>query len=133
MGPRSQSHCSTHKETDRHITAAARTAGFLTEPGIAIDTGELIGAESLSKRLCFLAQLAARLRLKTAVHDDVCHLRLVTEANAEDPPVAKLVSTLAHVEDIRLAMSATHADIACPSWMLSGRCARKPRLTSARS
>ena len=101
MGPRNRSECSTHKELDRHITAAAGTAGFLTavsESGIVIDVGELIGAESLSQRLCFLAQLKARLpSLQTVVHDDACHLGLVAEANAEGPPVAMLLSTLAKI------------------------------------
>ena len=43
IGPRSESDCSTHKESDAQITAAARTAGFLTavsESGIVIDVGE---------------------------------------------------------------------------------------------
>ena len=102
-GPRNRSECSTHRELDRHITAVARTAGFLTavsESGIVIDVGELIGAESLSQRVCFLAQKKARLpSLQTVVHDDACHLRLMAEANAEGPPVAKLLSTLAYVVD----------------------------------
>ena len=103
MGHRNRSECSIHKELDRHITAAARTAGFLTavsESGIVNDVGELIGAESLSQRLCFRAQLKARLpSLQTVVHDDACHLRLMAEANAEGPPVAKLLSTLAYIVD----------------------------------
>eukprot|EP00969_Alexandrium_andersonii_P021068 920725-Alexandrium_andersonii.AAC.1 len=45
--PRQQSACQTHKETEGHITAATRTAGFLTavtDAGVVLDIAEVIGA-----------------------------------------------------------------------------------------
>ena len=102
--PRAGSRCATHKETDGHITAAARTAGFLTAvsaSGIVVDVSELIGAESLSQRYCFLAQLAKRLPpLKIIVHDDVCHLRLMVEAHRGDSELAShMASELSFIVD----------------------------------
>jgi hypothetical protein len=77
-GPRADSECKTHKETDTHVAAAARTAGFLT----AVSASGVV-AESLSQRCRFLARLAARLpTLKVVVHDDACRLRLIAESLA---------------------------------------------------
>ena len=62
-GPRAASECSTHKEGEAQVTAAARTAGFLTAvgaSGIIMQVDELIGAESLSQRYRFLVTTAAR-------------------------------------------------------------------------
>ena len=96
-GPRAQSDCSTHKESAAHMTAAARTAGFLTAvsaSGVIVDVDELIGAESLSQRYRFLALLVARWpSLKVVVHDDACHLRLLAEARGSGTDVATRMAT----------------------------------------
>ena len=104
LGPRASSECSTHKETEAHIAAAARTAGFLTAvsaSGIVFELGELIGAESLSQRYCFLAKVASRLpSLKIVVHDDACHLRLIAEGNGQgNPMAARLASDMSFIVD----------------------------------
>ncbi|CAK0905686.1 unnamed protein product, partial [Prorocentrum cordatum] len=91
-GPRAASECSTHKETDAHIVAAARAAGFLTAvsaSGILAHVEELMCAEPLSQRHRFLAIVAAHMPdLKIVVHDDACHLRLVAEKSGEGTAVA---------------------------------------------
>ena len=102
--PRAGSNCGTHKETDAHITAAARTAGFLTAvsaSGIVVDLDELIGAESLSQRYRFLACLAERLpALAIVVHDDACHLQLMAESQEKLTPIAnRLATDMAYIVD----------------------------------
>ena len=104
VGPKRCSECETHKESESHITAAARTAGFLTAvsaSGVVLDICELIGAESLSQRYCFLANLAERWPdLKVVVHDDACHLRLMAESLAADSALAgRLAKDVAYVVD----------------------------------
>ena len=104
-GPRAASECSTHKETDAHITAAARTAGFLTAvsaSGIVAHVDELICAESLSQRYRFLAIVAAHMPdLKIVVHDDACHLRLMAEANEKGTTMAvRLATEMAYIVDV---------------------------------
>ncbi|CAJ1366506.1 unnamed protein product, partial [Effrenium voratum] len=78
-GPKQQSSCNTHKESPKEAHAAARSAGYLlavSESGLIFDMLEIIGAESLSQRYHFAAQVAHRLpRLQTMVHDDACHLK----------------------------------------------------------
>ncbi|CAJ1368307.1 unnamed protein product [Effrenium voratum] len=73
------SSCKTHKESPKEAHAAARSAGYLlavSESGLIFDMLEIIGAESLSQRYHFAAQVAHRLpRLQTMVHDDACHLK----------------------------------------------------------
>ena len=62
LGPRAQSRCRKHKETDSYVATAARTAAFLTagsESGIVVDLEELIGAESVSQRYRFVARAYA--------------------------------------------------------------------------
>ncbi|CAK0817830.1 unnamed protein product [Prorocentrum cordatum] len=91
-GPRAASECSTHKETDAHIVAAARAAGFLTAvsaSGILAHVEELMCAEPLSQRHRFLAIVAAHMPdLKIVVHDDARRLRLVAEKSGEGTAVA---------------------------------------------
>jgi hypothetical protein len=103
-GPRASSECGTHKETDAHITAAARTAGFLTAvsaSGIVVDVDELIGAESMSQRYRFAAILASRIpSLKIIVHDDACHLRLMAESQKQQTPIAaRLAANISYIVD----------------------------------
>ena len=103
-GPRAASECSTHKETDAHISAAARTAGFLTAvsaSGIVAHVDELICAESLSQRYRFLAIVVFHMPdLKLVVHDDACHLRLMAEANQNGTPMAvRLGTDMAYIVD----------------------------------
>lgn len=103
-GPRARSECATHKESEAQMTAAARTAGFLTAvsaSGVIVDVDELIGAESMSQRYRFLAALARRLpSLKVIVHDDACHLRLFAEACNLGTDLAKRLATrMAYIVD----------------------------------
>ena len=103
-GPRAASECSTHMETDAHISAAARTAGFLTTvsaSGIVAHVDELICAESLSQRYRFLAIVASHMPdLKIVVHDDACHLRLMAEAIQNGTSMAvRLGTDMAYIVD----------------------------------
>lgn len=103
-GPRADSECKTHKETESHVAAAARTAGFLTAvsaSGLVVDLDELIGAESLSQRYRFLARLVDRLpTLKVTVHDDACHLRLMAESQTQRAAIAKrLIDDCSYIVD----------------------------------
>ena len=55
VSPKQASSCATHKESDKDVVAAARTAGFLfaiSHSGLVVHLEELIGAESLSQRTC---------------------------------------------------------------------------------
>ena len=82
-----RSSCSTHKESGKDAHAAARTAGYLlavSESGLIFDMLEIIGAESLSQRYHFAAQIAHRLRsLQIIVHDDACHLKAMCQREAQ--------------------------------------------------
>ena len=103
-GPKADGECKTHKESEEHIVAAARTAGFLTavsQSGIILDVVELIGAESLSQRYCFLADLVARWpQLKIVVHDDACHLRIMAEGRQGDSDLGRrLAEDIAYIVD----------------------------------
>ncbi|CAK0861431.1 unnamed protein product, partial [Prorocentrum cordatum] len=103
-GPRAASECSTRKETDAHIVAAAPAAGFLTAvsaSGILAHVEELMRAEPLSQRYRFLAIVAAHMPdLKIVVHDDACHLRLMAEKNGEGAAVAaRLATEAAYIVD----------------------------------
>ncbi|CAK0831428.1 unnamed protein product [Prorocentrum cordatum] len=103
-GPRAASECSTRKETDAHIVAAARAAGFLTAvsaSGILAHVEELMCAEPLSQRYRLLAIVAAHMPdLKIVVHDDACHLRLMAEKNGEGTAVAaRLATETAYIVD----------------------------------
>ncbi|CAK0903331.1 unnamed protein product [Prorocentrum cordatum] len=79
--------CKTHKESVSAIRAAERSAGFLaavSESGIVGALEEVITAETLSQRYCFLADVASAVpELKTLVHDDACRVRLFAKGRAE--------------------------------------------------
>ena len=72
--------CKTHKESVAAVRTASRSAGCLTavsESGIIGALHEVITAETLSQRYCFLAYLAVDMpELPTLVHDDACHVRV---------------------------------------------------------
>ena len=113
--PKEQSECGTHKESEAHVTGAARTAGFLTAvsaSGIIVDLDELIGAESLSQRYRFLGAVASRApSLKVVVHDDACHLRLMAESMRDESPLAKRLAC-----DVRYIVDEFHASGHVGAW-----------------
>ncbi|CAJ1402387.1 unnamed protein product [Effrenium voratum] len=100
---RQESSCQTHKETEQHVTAAARTAGFLlavSEGGLVADCNEVIAAESLSQRYHFLAKVASRLNsLQIVVHDDACHLRLFCAQHRLASDIAGRLSNMSFIVD----------------------------------
>ena len=101
--PFARSSCSTHKESPKEAHAAARTAGYLlavSESGLIFDLLEIIGAESLSQRYHFLAQVASNLAdLKTVVHDDACHLQAIAQREKRASPLAPRLAELNYIID----------------------------------
>ena len=101
--PRQASTCQTHKEAEGDVPGAVRTAGYLTAvsaSGVIVDVAEIVGAESLSQRYVFLAELATRApNLRVVVHDDACHLRLMAEANRHDSDTAQRLASMAYIVD----------------------------------
>ena len=101
--PRARSACATHKEGEADVPGAMRSAGFLTavsESGLVVEVSEIIGAESLSQRYVFLADLAAIApSLRIVVHDDACHLRLMAEGNRRDSALASRIASMSFIVD----------------------------------
>lgn len=59
------------------------------ESGLIFDTLEIIGAENLSQRYHFTAQIAHQLpSLQAIVHDDACHLKAMCQKEQGTSPLA---------------------------------------------
>lgn len=101
--PRRPSDCTTHKEAEADVAAAARTAGFLfaiSSSGLVAHVEELIGAESLSQRYPFLLHLLQHFPdLKTVVHDDSCHLHVMAQSQKQGSALAQRASHLNFIVD----------------------------------
>ena len=91
--------CKTHKESVSAVRTASRSAGFLTAvsaSGIVGALQEIITAETLSQRHCFLAEVATDIpELITVVHDDACHMRVFARCQAAASSGGSLGSRLA--------------------------------------
>ena len=98
-----RSSCKTHKESEKEAHAAARSAGYLfavSESGLLFDMLEIIGAESLSQRYHFAAQVAHRLpRLQTIVHDDACHLKAMCHKERQTSAMAARLADMDFIID----------------------------------
>ena len=109
-----RSSCSTHKESEKDAHAAARTAGYLlavSESGLIFDMLEIIGAESLSQRYHFAAQVAHRQpRLRTIVHDDACHLKSMCQKEKQTSVMA------ARLADMDFIIDDFHSGGHCGEW-----------------
>jgi len=110
--------CKTHKESMAAVRTASRSAGFLTavsESGIIGALHEVITAETLSQRYCFLAQVAADMpELQTLVHDDACHVRVFSLCQATGAPAGSLTERLSQLRFvIDRPHSRGHVDSAC--------------------
>ena len=101
--PRKASACETHKEGENDVPGAVRSAGYLiavSSSGAIVEVAEIIGAESLSQRYVFLAELATRSPgLRIIVHDDACHLRRMAEASRHDSDVAERLASMSYIVD----------------------------------
>ena len=89
------SKCKTHKEeqgTGARLRRRFLRAGWLyacTPDGYVLHLKEYTGAESLSQRYFFLAELVKKYgEVKVVIHDDACHLRKYTTARAADGDMA---------------------------------------------
>jgi len=95
--------CGTHKEGGNEKVMLAKTAGILCaclSSGVVILMQECFGAESLSQRYFFIAELKRLYpELKVVVHDDACHLRKFAEARASDSEEAAILAGLKYVCD----------------------------------
>ena len=84
--------CRTHKEGGP-LRKHARKGGWLygcTPDGYIVHLKEYIGAESLSQRYFFLAEIKAQADAVTLViHDDACHLRKFCDKHAGSSEVAR--------------------------------------------
>lgn len=109
-----RSSCKTHKESEKEAHAAARSAGYLfavSESGLLFDMLEIIGAESLSQRYHFAAQVAHRLpRLQTIVHDDACHLKAMCHKERQTSAMA------ARLADMDFIIDHFHSGGHCGEW-----------------
>ena len=85
------------------VPGASRTAGFLTAisaGGIIVHLGELIGAESLSQRYAFLADVAqCAPNLNVVVHDDACHLYFMAASCKDDSEMAARLARMRYIVD----------------------------------
>ena len=97
--------CKTHKEGVEAVKTASRTAGFMlavTESGIIGGLAELVTAETLSQRYCFLADIASQMEeLKILVHDDACHVRVFAKTHEDSgvPLTVRLAREMLYVVD----------------------------------
>ncbi|CAK0880615.1 unnamed protein product [Prorocentrum cordatum] len=96
--PKDKCSCKTHKESISAVRTSARSAGILTavsETGVIGAFEEVITAETLSQRYCFLAKVAAAVpELKTLVHDDACHVRVFTLCRGADAAEGSMAARL---------------------------------------
>ena len=81
--------CKTHKENNRayaNLIRQGRLNGWLiatTSSGLIVHAKPFVGAESVSQRYFFLAELAAKLpQLYVVIHDDACHVRRFADKHA---------------------------------------------------
>ena len=109
--------CKTHKEGAADVRTAYRTAGFMivfSESGVVGALAELVTAETLSQRYCFLAEVASETtELTTVVHDDACHLCVFANNHQDDnnPLTARLACNMRYVVD--RPHSRNHVDPQC--------------------
>ncbi|CAK0853929.1 unnamed protein product [Prorocentrum cordatum] len=96
--PKDKCSCKTHKESISAVRTSARSAGILTavsETGVIGAFEEVITAETLSQRYCFLAKVAAAVpELKTLVHDDACHVRVFALCRGADAAEGSMAARL---------------------------------------
>lgn len=110
--------CKTHKESVSAVRTASRTAGFLmavTSSGIVGALQELVTAETLSQRHCFLADIATKVpSLRIVVHDDACHMRVFALCQASLSSATPLMKRAALSFPVRsAAAAAAGAERAC--------------------
>ena len=88
--------CGTHKEGEKEKLAHAQTAGILCAcltSGLVVRVREIFGAESLSQRYFFIADLKALYQeLEIIVHDDACHLHKFAASRASSSAHAASVA-----------------------------------------
>lgn len=128
--PKQASSCATHKESDKDVVAAARTAGFLfaiSHSGLVVHLEELIGAESLSQRYAFLLHVLQQFPdLQTVVHDDSCHLHFMAQSQKSGSVLAEQASKLTFIVDA--FHSAGHVGQWCKAHLMPDLPANKEKL-----
>ena len=68
--------------------------------GMIVDIQELVCAESLSQRYCFLSTLATRWpQLAIVCHDDACHLKLFALQHRRSTAIAERLATMDFIVD----------------------------------
>ncbi|CAK0812046.1 unnamed protein product, partial [Prorocentrum cordatum] len=102
--PKAKCACKTHKESISAVKTASRSAGFLTavtQTGIVCGLQEVITAETLSQRYCFLAEMAHAVpELSILVHDDACHVRVFARCRAAEASPDSLPARLGEFRHI---------------------------------
>jgi hypothetical protein len=95
-GDLASSKCATHKESTqayKKLVRAGRLGGWLlavTSSGKIIHAKEFTGAESVSLRYFFVAEMAEKIEeLSVIVHDDSCHLRKFAGKHARSSTLAQ--------------------------------------------
>ena len=130
VSPKRASSCATHKESDKDVVAAARTAGFLfaiSHSGLVVHLEELIGAESLSQRYAFLLHVLQQFPdLQTVVHDDSCHLHFMAQTQKSGSVLAEKASKLSFIVDA--FHSAGHVGQWCKAHLMPDLPANKEKL-----
>ena len=72
----------------------------LSLQGMIVDIQELVCAESLSQRYCFLSRLASRWpQLAIVCHDDACHLKLFALQHRRSTAIAERMATMDFIVD----------------------------------
>ena len=122
---RESTSCSTHKEGKQRIKHSRR-GGWLyacTSQGYILHLKEYVGAESLSQRYFFLAELVAQSpTMEVVIHDDACHLRKFVERRKNDSEAA---ARLAHPR-IRYIVDRMHSKGHVDPWCLENCVAKAP-------
>ena len=72
----------------------------LSSPGLVVDLHEVLCAESLSQRYCFMARLKSRWpELQVVCHDDACHLKLFCIQHRRSSETAEQLAQMAFIVD----------------------------------
>ena len=95
-GDLAASTCATHKESSKgyaKLVRQGRLSGWLfavTSNGFILHAKRFVGAESISQRYFFIAELANRLpELALVIHDDACHVRRFADKHAHRSDLGK--------------------------------------------
>ena len=125
-GDLSSTSCATHKEstaTYRKLVRAGRLGGWLvacTSNGKIVHAKEFVGAESISPRYFFLAELAQAVpELEVLIHDDACHLRRFATNRMKDAEVNKDLAKRLAFPSMKYVIDKLHAKGHVDAWCVA--------------